>query len=547
MSLSALTRSKNLTTLQNQVFDLLIIGGGINGAGIARDAASRGMKVALIEAKDFAIGTSSRSSKLIHGGIRYLENMEFGLVFEALSERRRLFELAPHLVHPLRFAIPVYKGGRVSPWLMGLGMFLYDALALFETPEPAARMSEAEVKEHLPLLSQKNLQAVFAYSDAYMDDDRLVIETLRSAARFGALAVNYVRAEGATHTTDGKIQSVQATDQLGGQKLTIRAHHFVSTVGPWTDLVAPNLLPDWRPHMRPSKGVHLTFTRERLPLQQAVVMGAEQRIVFGIPRHEMVIVGTTDTDFTADPYSVHTTREDVQYLLQVIDHYFPAAQIKERDIVASYSGVRPLVDDQSATESKTSREHQILTDARGLTVVMGGKYTTYRLMAEQAVESCLGQFSFEEQMQFQKSRTLEPLNPLITSDLYTEKELGLKRLLRDFDQPVLLLRALFERHGTEGAQILQKYADDMVGLNNWEEKLWALEAAHAIHQTACQNVADFLLRRTPLVLSRADHGRPVIEAVSRVFQRHLGLSDAELNKQIKAWDEEMKQEMGWRV
>ena len=413
MSLSALQREQNLQRLNQEFFDLLIIGGGINGAGIARDAASRGMKVALIEAKDFAIGTSSRSSKLIHGGIRYLENFEFGLVFEALNERRRLFELAPHLVHPLRFVIPLYKGGRVSPFLMGLGMFLYDALALFETPEPAERLSAQEIAQQLPMLRQKDLAAAFAYSDAYMDDDRLVIETLRSANLHQALTLNYVSAESATYDSAGKIQAVQAKDQRTGQKLNIRARHFVSTVGPWTDQVVPKLVKDWQPHMRPSKGVHLTFTRDRLPLKQAVVMAAEQRIVFGIPRHEMVIVGTTDTDFPADPYSVHTTRQDVEYLLTVIDKYFPGAKIKESDIIASYSGVRPLVDDHAATESKTSREHQILTDPRGLTVVMGGKYTTYRLIAEQAVKSALTLFSFEDNVRFNRNYTVEPLNPQV--------------------------------------------------------------------------------------------------------------------------------------
>lgn len=544
MSLSANSRRENLEKLGGEVFDLAIIGGGINGAGIARDAASRGMRVALIEAKDFAIGTSSRSSKLIHGGIRYLENFEFGLVFEALSERRRLFELAPHLVHPLRFVIPMYKGGRVSPFLMGLGMFLYDALALFETPEPAEKLKPNEISQTLPMLSQKDLAAAFAYSDAYMDDDRLVIETLRSADAKGAVAVNYVRAEAATHDSNGKILAVKARDELTGDRLEIKARHFVSTVGPWTDQVAPKLVPDWKPRMRPSKGVHLTFTRDRLPLKQAVVMAAEKRIVFGIPRHEMVIVGTTDTDYPGDPYTVHTTRKDVEYLLGVVDQYFPGAKIKESDIVASYSGVRPLVHDEADTESKTSREHTIITDARGLTVVMGGKYTTYRLIAQQAVESALTMFSFEDKVLFDRGNTLEPLNPKVSAPAYAEKTVRVKNLIKDFPRFADLIPQLFERHGPESADLIKNYGPHVAG--TWEEQLWALEAAHAIDATSCLTIGDFLLRRTPLVLSRVDHGRAFLDAVTKVFRAKLQFSDAELKQQILDWEKEMQQEMSWR-
>lgn len=541
--LSALKRQSQLDRLQQETFDLVIIGGGINGAGMARDAASRGMSVALVEAKDYAIGTSSRSSKLIHGGIRYLENMEFHLVFEALSERRKLFELAPHLVHPLRFVIPLYEGGRVGIGKMGLGMFLYDALALFETPEPAEHLSPQDVAEHLPALQQKHLLGAYAYSDAYMDDDRLVIETLRSAAQFGACINNYVVA-GKGLLANGKLAAVQVKDALTGKTFEVRGRHFVSTVGPWTDQVVPNLIPQWQPRMRPSKGVHLTFRRDRLPLASAVVMAAERRIVFGIPRHEMVIVGTTDTDFSGDPYTVKTEIDDVTYLMQVIAKYFPGAGISEADIIGSYAGVRPLVNDQAETESQTSREHQILTLPENLTIVMGGKYTTYRLISQQAVESALSAFSWDDQVRFARGQTTQPLNPLVTSDIYNDRDRWLRVLTRKSEAPASIVAALFDRHGAEAEKLLARATPE--DFQAGEATLWALEAVHAIHHTGCRTLGDFFFRRTPLVLSRADHGQEFLPAVRQKFKEVLGFSDAELDKQVVDFEKELTQALGWR-
>ena len=232
LRLSVHDRPQMIEHMQNETFDLAIIGGGITGAGVARDAASRGMKVALIEANDFAFGTSSRSSKLIHGGIRYLENYEFHLVFEALSERALLFDIAPTLVHPLRFVLPLYEGNRVGMFKMGLGMWAYDALSLFEAPEPHERLSADESVERLPLLQRSGLQGSYVYSDAYMDDDRLVLETMRSAVSMGAKVANRVRAADAV-LIDGKVSALVCRDEISKQTFNIKAKHFVSTVGPW--------------------------------------------------------------------------------------------------------------------------------------------------------------------------------------------------------------------------------------------------------------------------------------------------------------------------
>lgn len=543
-SFSVKTREVSIAKMSSETFDLVIIGGGITGAGVARDAASRGMKVALVEAKDFAIGTSSRSSKLIHGGIRYLENYEFGLVFEALSERRLLFEIAPNLVHPLRFVLPLYEGGRVGMFKMGLGMWAYDALSMFEAPELHERLSADESLERLPLLQRNKLLGSYVYSDAYMDDDRLVIETLRSANQLGAVCASYVAANDAQFE-NGKVVSIGCRDQITGKTFRIRGQHFISTVGPWTDQVATRLLGEWKKILRPSKGVHLTFDRKRLPLHQAVVMAAdkEKRIVFGIPRHEMIIIGTTDTDYSGDPYDVSTTEEDVRYLLRIADEYFPGAKLQASDILASYAGVRPLVDDGSESESKTSREHVIIKDPRNVTFVAGGKYTTYRLMAEHTVEAALDSFTLEQRVKFARNETQTPLNPLATMDLMEESRREAGRWSSEFGLDRERIEWLVERHGAEALKLLEK---DRNSISTGEEKLWSIEARHAIHETMCFDLIDFYVRRSPLFLARRDHGLSLIALLSRVFSEELGWSDSKRHEQAAALQAYVRNELVWK-
>lgn len=528
------TRRQNIKKLKNEVFDLLIIGGGITGAGVARDAAGRGLKVALVEANDFSYGTSSRSSKLVHGGIRYLENMEFKLVFEALNERTRLFEMAPHLVHPLRFMIPLFADSRVGMFKMGLGMWLYDALSLFQTPEMHERLDAVDSQERMPFLKSENLKGSFIYSDAYMDDDRLVHETLRSANELGATSVNYVRAVKSNFQNvdqQTKIKSIDVVDETNQEKFSINVKHVVCSVGPWTDLVGEKLVNDWKKILRPTKGIHLTFSKERIPLTSAVVMGAQKsdRIVFAIPRHEMVIIGTTDTDFKENPDSVKVEKSDVIYLLEIANQYFPGAKLTEADIISCYSGVRPLVKDDSANEGKTSREHIIKNDERGFTFVAGGKYTTYRLMAEQIVDECLKFMTFEKRTNLKKCQTVEPLNKYTTVDAYHEAQVSAENEIQ---------KKLADRYGKENQVILEKYG--------YTDNYWCLEAYQAIHTTMCLNLTDFFTRRVPLFLSEKDHGLKHLEAISQVFKEQLGLTDQQVQKQKEDLKNYIKTELAWK-
>lgn len=533
-------RIQNINKMKSQDFDLVIIGGGINGAGVARDASARGMRVALIEARDFASGTSSKSSKLIHGGIRYLENMEFKLVFEALNERTRLFEMAPHLVHPLRFMIPLYKESRVGMGKMGLGMWLYDALSLFQTPQMHERLNSEESIARMPAIRSHDLLGSYEYSDAYMDDDRLVHETLRSANENGATCVNYVKATGVKFGEDGKVEQVLCEDQHSKESFSIRTRHVISSVGPWTDQLGEKIFKDWKQILRPTKGVHLTLPKHRLPLTSAVVMGAEKsdRIVFGIPRHEMIIIGTTDTDFKESPEDVTTTAEDVKYLLSITDHYFPGANLTAHDIIASYAGVRPLVADGSSSEGKTSREHTILTDDRGITFVAGGKYTTYRLMCEQTVKSALKSFRFEERVAWSKSDTAKPLNPYTNIEAFQQSKIQASLWARETGHSLEDMTLLAERYGMEGEEILNKYSAEMT--------YWQLEAAQAIDSTMCLHMRDFYARRVPLFLADRNHGVKQMEEIGQVFQEKLGWNEARLKEEMHLLTTYMAHEVDWK-
>jgi glycerol-3-phosphate dehydrogenase len=534
-----MNRNLNINELQSNIYDLLIIGGGIVGAGLARDAASRGMKVALIEKNDFAHGTSSKSSKLIHGGIRYLENMEFSLVFEALSEREKLYNLAPHLVHPLRFILPIYKNSRVSMGLMGLGMWLYDILSLFQSPFHE-KLSAKDSLERLPLLKQEGLVGSYVYSDAYMDDDRLTIETIRSANQMSACIANFVEAKNWSKHSDG-IHSVLSKDILTGKEFSIKARHVASCVGPWTDELGPMFQKDWKKQLRPTKGIHITLKKDRLKLDDAVVMAVdkENRIVFGIPRHEMIIIGTTDTDFKGSPDNVVATSEDIKYLLNIANEYFPGAELTEKDIIASYAGVRPLVSDGSATEGKTSREHKFLSDPSGVTFIMGGKYTTYRKIAKQAIDLILSSFSIEDKVRFGKSNTDTPLNSLCSPDALDKAKYLSTSWSEKFHLSLKDIELLVSRHGMEAYEMIESsYANKL--------SIWEIEVIHAVKHTMCLNLVDFYTRRSPLFLAEVNHGISLSGILGFQMQNELGWSEEERLNQIQTLEKYISSELAWQ-
>lgn len=510
---SKYTRQNILSEVSNSEYDLLIVGGGITGAGVARDAASRGLKVLLCEAHDFSIGSSSRSSKLVHGGIRYLENLEFGLVHEALTERTLLLEIAPHMVHPLRFLLPIYKASRVGLLKMELGMILYDILSFFEAPKLHELHFKKGTQEAEPLLQSENLVGSVVYSDAFMEDDRLVIETLRSAHSMGARCVNYTSVDKITES-DAGIEA-QITDSKNKKSYLVKAKHVVCALGPWTDLTGQKILKDWKPVLRPTKGVHLVFQRDRIPVNRAIVMAVETRIVFVIPRGDIVIVGTTDTDFKGDPSDVHVDKDDVTYLLQTTNKYFPDLKLMPQDVISCYAGVRPLVRDDSSSEGKTSREHVIYKHSSQVTLVAGGKYTTYRAMAEEIIDTVLSQLPFEQKMSFRASNTRYPLNPMATVERMRRSVAHKERWAESFGVSVDTVEMLLGRHGEEALEVLETmrlFVGEPI-----ESALWKAEAKFSFDQEMCFCLEDFYWRRSPLFLTRPDNGLSLLTTLGEYF------------------------------
>ncbi|HEV8510771.1 MAG TPA: glycerol-3-phosphate dehydrogenase/oxidase, partial [Gemmatimonadales bacterium] len=355
--------------------DVLIIGGGITGAGIARDAALRGFRTALVDKSDFGAGTSSHSSRLIHGGIRYLEQRAFRLVFEASRERRVLLRIAPHLVRPLAFLFPVYRGGRISAWKLRAGMWLYDLLAAFRNVRRHRWLRAKKVRRVEPALRDRGLVGAALYYDAQVDDARLVIATMRSAARAGALVANYVEVT-ALLKPDGRVRGATVRDVLTGQTSSIRANVVVNATGPWSDQLRRLDDPSATPLLRPTKGAHVAVPQRRIGNEHAVTLLSQLdgRVMFVLPWGDLSYIGTTDTDADSSPDALRVTAADVTYLLRSANAAFPDAHLASSDVVSLWVGLRPLLrQDDGTNPSQVSREHRVVESAHGLITIAGGK------------------------------------------------------------------------------------------------------------------------------------------------------------------------------
>jgi glycerol-3-phosphate dehydrogenase len=374
----------SLAKLANAPLDLLIIGGGIVGSGIARDAAMRGLKTALVEQHDFAFGTSSRSTRLLHGGIRYLASGRIGLVREASVEKRILHHIAPHLAEPLAFIFPTYPGTDWPLWQMRLGVKFYDLLCGGKNLGKSSALSKAATLQAVPHLQPARLTGAVRYFDGFTNDARLVLDTLRSAAAHGATLWNYCKFENALKDHNG--WRCELKEQGASQSHIVLPKVVVNATGPWATDVAHSTI---RLHL--TKGIHLVVLRPRLPVSDAVVLTAGKRILFAIPWGERVILGTTDTDYTGSLDDVRAEPEDIAYVLQIVNEFFPTARISTSDIISTWAGLRPLIADAHASASDISRAHEIRNPERGWWDVAGGKLTTYRLIAEQAVDQIAAQ------------------------------------------------------------------------------------------------------------------------------------------------------------
>ncbi len=401
MPFSVQQRAALRQRLADETFDLLVVGGGITGAGIARDAALRGLSVALIDRDDFASGTSSRSSKLIHGGLRYLEQGDVGLVYEAVRERQRLLKLAPHLAHPQSFIVPVFTSSKHSVLVLDLGLTIYDVMAAGSGVLRHRAHRKGQLLNLEPLLRADKLRGGVRYYDAQTNDVRLVMANIRGAHRAGAVCLSRITFEkpryGGPSGANGSVDGALLRDHVDDSAFEVSARTVVVAAGPFTDAAMKTYLQrdPVRQYIRPSKGVHVVLPRARLPLSEAVVMTASDgRVVFALPWPHVSVIGTTDTPFGGDLRVPRVTQSDAQYLIDVANAHFdpPNSPLVKEDIISCWAGIRPLAigtrDDDGKTYN-TSREHIIESDGRGMVMIAGGKLTTYRVMAEEAVDAAI--------------------------------------------------------------------------------------------------------------------------------------------------------------
>lgn len=531
MAAAALTaRRTALAALAAERFDLLVIGGGINGAGIARDAALRGLRTALVEQGDLASGTSSRSSKLIHGGLRYLEQGHVRLVLEACRERERLRRLAPHLVRPQRFVYPVYAGGPVSKLKLGLGLMAYDLLAGWWSVARHRMLSAAATHETEPTLRTDGLRGAGCYWDAQTDDARLVLETAMSAAGEGAVVVSYAGVT-ALAREGGRLTGARVVDRLSGESVDVRAAVVVNATGPWVDHVAALDEPA-APRLRLTKGVHVLVRRDRVGHRDAIVLHARRdgRIMFVIPWGDVSLIGTTDTDHAGGPDTPPLVEpDDVAYLLETVNHYFPQARLEASDVVSAFAGLRPLVAppaSATAAPSDVSREEEIFVSASGLISLAGGKLTTYRLIAAEVVDRVVAALRRAgDPRRFGRSRTGDlPLPGGGTEPARVAAD----ALARDgHGMPPAVVEYLAGRYGARLGEVL--------GLVGAERSLAApisgalpdprAEVVAAVEREWAVTLEDVLRRRTRVALHDETNGASAAPEVARLMASGLGWSE----------------------
>lgn len=528
-------RAERLARLGGEAFDVLIIGGGITGAGIARDAAMRGLRTALVERDDFASGTSSRSSRLIHGGVRYLEHGHLHLVFESSRERRTLMRIAPHLVRPLRFTWPVFRGARVPRWKLLAGLFMYDALAVFRNVGNHEALDAAEVTAREPSLKREGLVGGAQYYDAATDDARITLANVVAAVERGAVVANHVEAVRFLRDGDHMVGAVvRAGDEA--RDIEVRASVVVNAAGPWSDEVRALDAPGARNSVRATKGVHIAVSRERLATHGAVTLLSplDGRVMFVLPSTATTIIGTTDTPTDERPDDVRASEDDIDYLLAAANHFFPGAQLTSGDVIASWAGIRPLIaTGYSSTPASASREHRVDRGKSGLISVTGGKLTTYRSMAAEvvtAVERALGR---------KPTRAPTHREPLPGGELRTLEEARRAAELEVGD--AVIAKRLVEAHGARWREVAAlTISEPALARRIVRELPYVLaEVVYAVEREFATSLADVLVRRLHIAFETADHGRAAARVAAAILAGRLSWDNARTRRELERYDAEV--------
>lgn len=491
---SAIVRTSTIESLKHQTFDLVVIGGGATGTGIALDAAERGLKIALVEKGDFASGTSSKSTKLIHGGLRYLKQLDIGLVRETGTERAIVHRLAPHLVLPEKMLMPLIENGTYGYWSTSFGLWVYDVLANVKGDDRRKMLSKKDSLKLEPLLDDSKLKGGGFYAEYRTDDARLTIELLKTASRKGALALNYTKAVNFIYNNENKVSGIKVADELTGEQYEIKTRRVVSASGPWVDKLRKKdgSLSGKRLHL--TKGVHLVFPHHKIPLQHTLYFDVpDGRMVFAIPRGKVTYVGTTDTEYTGDINRVVATKDDAVYLLNAVNQALPSIKVDKNDIISNWAGLRPLIHEDGKSPSELSRKDEIFVSDHGLISIAGGKLTGYRKMAQRIVDLVDEQLveEYGACKTAQVPLTPDPLKDAAAVEQYIQEitakvnELSLDKYYGWY---------MVTTYGKQTAEILEK----MLEFKNDSPDIALLRAEtwFGVHHEMVNRVDDLLVRRT---------------------------------------------------
>ena len=534
---SNLNRSKTIEKLKSETFDLIVIGGGITGAGIALDASSRGLRVALVEKGDFASGTSSKSTKLIHGGLRYLKQFDFWLVKEVGSERAVVHKLAPHLVLPEKMLLPLIEYGSYGKWLTSIGLKIYDILAQVEGDDKRRMLEKKETLSLEPLLPEKILKGAGYYAEYRTDDARLTIENLKTSLQFGTTAINYASVSNFEYTDD-VVSGISVIDKISGNSFTISSKYVVNATGPWVDGLRDKNGSKTQKRLHLTKGVHLVFPYEKLPIKQSVYFDVpDGRMMFAIPRGKVTYVGTTDTDYHTDKDDVKADVTDATYIISAVNNMFPTIELGLDDIISSWAGLRPLIHEEGKSASELSRKDEIFESDSGLISIAGGKLTGYRKMAQRIVDIIDKKIDADYNLELRSCSTDKiPLcgnafkNSKVLEKYITQIE---KRILPDgfttYDAWYLATT-----YGIQTDIILENY-DAIAEKDNYERLIQA-EFQFCVAYEMAQNPLDFFIRRTGRLYFDIESISSLMNAVLAEYKK-LFKADA---TEVQHWKNELE-------
>jgi glycerol-3-phosphate dehydrogenase len=534
-------RAADVADATGEVLDVLVVGVGATGAGVALDAASRGLTVAAVDRGDLASGTSSKSSKLIHGGLRYLESHDIGLVYEGVNERELLQRLAPHLVRPMDFVYPIFAD-TARTRLVGLGLTTYDVLAGWRNVRRHERLTAEEAVECAPALAGSGLLRAYAYGDCATDDARLVLANVVAARRFGAVVMTYAEAVSLLFDGDGKCCGATVSDRIGGGTYEIRARRVVNATGVWVDALMAQEEPGHRPVVRPSKGVHLVVPHERVPLTTASILmpsrHGDGRSMFAIPWGRQTILGTTDTAYDGPLDAAGVEDSDVEYILDAGNALFRAG-LSAADVVGAWAGCRPLLRGGSEAMSDLSRRHALSEGPSGLLTITGGKLTTYRRMAKDVVDRIVSREGKRARCRTDEITLgcARPYDEVVAETVSAAETVGV-----DGETAELLVR----QHGESAASVLALVSDDraLAAPLSPAAPHVAAEVVYAARYEGAATLDDVFARRTRLALRARDAALPAAEDAALVLARETGRDEAWAKEQVVAYADAVRRERG---